>query len=399
MFGPRRPRPPHPATIGPQRAPFASVARPAPYVHSVTSSAVQRAALLPVPAAVTVHLDAGGAVTGVRDGDVPVPFALDGTDGAKALRAGGVTVAPRAGGKFRVMFLRGASEWSPVASVAVVRGAAPLASASNLLGAAQSGAAAAFRPAAARAVRPLHISVANGWLREEPCVALKFSAFSDSAAASGHLAKHGHEVGADSLATYLRAARAFGDIAGEAGALLREATIGGTQIRVDPESARVVRVLIVNNRQARTFYVWDRAFSSDPFVYAIFYTITANLRMSIRDLPAADLEIFDDQAVDLFAMESELIDRRLAEGRSIPAVAAETCAPLAVVSARRRNRGVHRMEAELARADEGPQVALDASARLFLESLRRQDPPPVDPRQVDAEALALFEELAKKDHS
>jgi len=34
-----------------------------------------------------------------------------------------------------------------------------------------------------------------------------------------------------------------------------------------------VPVRIVNNHHARTFYVWDPAISSDPFAFAIFYTV------------------------------------------------------------------------------------------------------------------------------
>jgi hypothetical protein len=210
---------------------------------------------------------------------------------------------------------------------------------------------------------------------------LKFSAFANQSSSKGHLEKHGAEVDASSMASYLREARAFGDIAGDAGQHLREAWIDNTSIRVGSELEDSVPVLIVNNHQARTFYVWRPAFSSDPFEYAIFYTLTASRRMSIHDLSAENLAILEDQAVDLFAMEREVIDRRLAEGRTIDQVAAETLAPRALVAERRRNRGVHRMNAELARArrDQGPTIALSTGA--------------VHGADVDAETLALAREL------
>jgi hypothetical protein len=407
VFDPRRPRAPHAATVAVRRPAFTTVARPPPYAHSSASRVLQRASLQHAPASVTLTVGASGEVTSVVD-DLgrSLQFAREGTSAAAAVREGGVVVAPKSGGKWRVMFLRGGTQWELVASVTVTKGASAPSSLSSSSSSSSSGLVAApsasssslfsgLSAAAAPVARQPTIEVANGILRERPCRPLKFSSFANQSSSKGHLEKHGAEVNAKRMADYLRAAREFGDLSGPDGEDLREAWIDNTSIRVGSELEASVPVLIVNNHQPRTFYVWDPAISSDPFAFAIFYTLTANRRMSIHDLSERNLAILEDQAVDLFAMERELIDRRLAEGRTIDQVAGETLAPRALVAERRRNRGVHRMNAELERArrDDGPTLVLSAADRLALAALTAPPPAPAHDVDVDAETLALAREL------
>jgi hypothetical protein len=295
--------------------------------------------MMAVPAKVVIQL-VGPKVVGVVDGTGrALPFAVDGV-----VDVGGVVVS--GGGKkpWGARFRRGENDYVKIAKVEAEE-IVPLEEVAEV------------------DYEALEIVVYNGILSDEPPPPVTFTSFESNEKGQAHFEKHGAEVHAKSLANYLKMAKAFGaeKIDG-----LREAIIDRTVIRVDPETEEHVRVLIVNNRQLRTFYVWDPAFSSDPFVFAIYYTITSSKGIPLRSLSPQTLAYLEEQDVDLFAMEIEEIDRQVLSGRKLSQIEAATLAPRELISKR---RDVARMERDLGKRSEGPHLSTGPSKELSEEEL------------------------------
>jgi hypothetical protein len=143
-----------------------------------------------------------------------------------------------------------------------------------------------------------------------------------------HFEKHGDEFEAEDKASYIRMAKAFG----ESGAkFCLEAIIGNTIIKVDPDGMELRRVFIANAKKIRTFYVWDPDYSSDPFAYAIYYTITNNLGIPLAQVDPRIIALLDTNGVDLAEMEVEVITNLLRDGKSNADIRRETLAPMRLI--------------------------------------------------------------------
>jgi hypothetical protein len=192
------------------------------------------------------------------------------------------------------------------------------------------------------------IFVSNEFGEKPLTTGLKFTSFETPDLGTAHLEKHGPEFGVETKAAYLKLAKEF---AADGSKKYCEAIIDGTTIKVDPDvdldGEETRRVLITNNNLLRTFYVWDPAFSSDPFAYAIFYTITHNRKMSIRSLNPETMEMLEDEGVDLFAMEKEVIDHELQKGSDINTIERETLAPRWLIVERRTYGPMERAMSEV----------------------------------------------------
>ena len=144
-----------------------------------------------------------------------------------------------------------------------------------------------------------------------------------------HFKKHGKEVGAETKSQYLKMAKVFGEMGGVESL---EAILGNTLIKVDPPGLETRRVFIANAKKMRTFYVWDPLYSSDPFAYAIYYTITHNMKIPLRAVDPKILELFIENNVDLFSMEEEVVAGLLKKDKSKESVASETLAPMDLIN-------------------------------------------------------------------
>lgn len=151
----------------------------------------------------------------------------------------------------------------------------------------------------------------------------RFQGFEVAAAGDGHFAKHGAEFNAPDKAAYIRKAKAYGEANGE----YLEAMIGNTFIRVDPDVAKNRRVFVANGAKIRTFYVWNPAFSADPFAYAIYYTITHNLRIPITGVEPATHKLLQAQGVDLVETQVDYIIKSFLAQKSVAEICSETLAP------------------------------------------------------------------------
>lgn len=143
-----------------------------------------------------------------------------------------------------------------------------------------------------------------------------------------HYEKHGAEFGASSKLEYIKKAKEFGEIGGKR---FCEAILKNTLIRVDPEGMEQRRVFIANGKKIRTFYIWDPRFSSDPFAYAIYYTMTHNLKIPLLSVDPKILGALREAGVDVFAMEREVVRQLLEALVPIRDVQHQTLAPLAVI--------------------------------------------------------------------
>jgi hypothetical protein len=146
-----------------------------------------------------------------------------------------------------------------------------------------------------------------------------------------HFEKHGAERGieATSKLDYINKAKAYG---AEGGRAFCEAIVKNTLIRVDPEGTEIRKVLIANGKTIRTFYVWDPLFSSDPFAFAIYYTITSNLKIPLAKVDPVILQQLEEAGVNLEATERELIIDKLEKGDSIEDIHSETLAPIGLIT-------------------------------------------------------------------
>jgi hypothetical protein len=189
--------------------------------------------------------------------------------------------------------------------------------------------------------------------------------FENRATSEAHVAKHGDEFGVEDVGKYLAKAQLF---AKEDNKGFCEAIIDNTIIRVDPPGMERRRVLIVAGKVLRTFYRHDPAFSSDPFTYAIYYTITK--RMPLAELDPKILATLEENDVDVHAMEIEEIDRQLARGVPVETIHAATKAPMSLID--KRKRYARSPEAEMARAfgrsAESPASPALASAAADIDS-------------------------------
>jgi hypothetical protein len=163
--------------------------------------------------------------------------------------------------------------------------------------------------APSRATRSLdhQVSKTGGIVHES------FQGFEGQEAGDQHFAKHGHEFNAKDKPDYIRQAKAFGE---QPGTGFCEARIANTLIRVDPPG-KTRRVFVAAGKKIRTYYKWSWEFASDPFAFAIYYTITHNMGISLADLDPDVLDDFDAKGVDLRSMDAEVVLRTL------PAVAPE----------------------------------------------------------------------------
>ncbi len=140
-----------------------------------------------------------------------------------------------------------------------------------------------------------------------------------------HFDKHGKEFAAENKLNYIKQAREFGE--GESTDSL-EAMLGNTFIRVDPEGRQDRKVFVGNSRKIRTFYKWNPDYSSDPFGYAIYYTITHNMGRPIKDLDPEIGEQLKRFGVDLSAVENDYVLRALNQWKSPETISEETKLPV-----------------------------------------------------------------------
>lgn len=106
-----------------------------------------------------------------------------------------------------------------------------------------------------------------------------------------------------------------------------EVTIKKTKIRFDPRNGYV---LIASNKLIRTFYVWDQTYRN-PVAYAVYYTITNNMRIPLGMIEQSVVELFSSKGIDLFAMEREIIVKKLRDKVAPAEISNETLAPISFI--------------------------------------------------------------------
>ncbi len=134
-----------------------------------------------------------------------------------------------------------------------------------------------------------------------------------------HFKKHGAEFDATDAPDYVGRAKEFSKDNSNA---YREVIVQNTFIRYDPKTNAV---LIQNQREVKTLYVWDQKFS-DPVLYAVYYTITSAMGIPIVKLEAGTLSAINDKIGNLATMEEEVIAIGLSEGKTADRVQGETLA-------------------------------------------------------------------------
>ncbi|WP_368671758.1 C2 family cysteine protease [Lewinella sp. W8] len=140
-----------------------------------------------------------------------------------------------------------------------------------------------------------------------------------------HFQKHGDEFGAKSKTDYIKKAQDFGR---ESSDDFIEVIVKNTRIRYDEKRRTII---IAAGKTIRTFYVWDPRFSNDPVGYAIYYTITHNIGIPLRDVDQKIIGKLRAISVDLEAVEEDYIAKRMLEGVDESEIARETLAsPLTI---------------------------------------------------------------------
>lgn len=136
-----------------------------------------------------------------------------------------------------------------------------------------------------------------------------------------HFEKHGSEFEAKNKGEYIRMAKAFGESDSPD---YIEAIVNNTFIRTDPKGMENRRVFIANGKTIRTFYVWNPDFSSDPFGYAIYYTITSNLGIPLKKLDPLIANQLAEYGVNLQSVENDYVLKSLNKWKNPEQISNET---------------------------------------------------------------------------
>jgi hypothetical protein len=143
------------------------------------------------------------------------------------------------------------------------------------------------------------VSATGGLFAQDP---VSYQGF-DAGSGDVHVQKHGSEfdLGKEDKSAYIQLAKEFGEAEGS----YREALIGNTRIRVEfPYARDVTRVFVANGGKIRTFYRWNAEYS-DPFAFAIWYTLNHNLKYKWQDVTQSQIAACTTAGVDLSAMKDE----------------------------------------------------------------------------------------------
>jgi hypothetical protein len=173
-----------------------------------------------------------------------------------------------------------------------------------------------------------------------------------------HYEKHGHEFGSTSKADYIKKAREF---AADGSLEFLTLLIGNTFIKTDPVGTEQRRVLVLNGKLIRTFYVWDRVFT-DPFAYAVYYTLTSTLKTPLRKLDKSILTVFTEEKIDLFGMELEVIAHGWASGKAPERIYRETLAPEGLIRDVARKNWAAKIDAAVELLEDGNSIPSVSSA-------------------------------------
>jgi len=167
-----------------------------------------------------------------------------------------------------------------------------------------------------------------------------------------HYEKHGEEFGSTSKADYIKKAREF---AADGSQEFLTVLVGKTFIKTDPVGTEKRRVLVLNGKLIRTFYVWDRVFT-DPFAYAVYYTLTSTLKTPLRKLDKSIQTVFTEQKVDLFGMEIEVIAHGWASGKASERIYRETLAPEGLIRDVARKNWAAKIDAAVELLEDGNSI-------------------------------------------